>query len=198
MYKVNLIAGILCIVIGLFFFLISVPFAIILLLIGAFNLFLFSKIKKQKQNEQMAEEPAGDPLEVLKYDIFDFPVAGFDYNQEVISELLDCENEDFKLSRSKFVEEVFDRCYEYDVEFYPAQLVPEPENEYDPNAIAVYVEGSKVGYIARKDQAKVNSIQVDKYEAEVYGGRYKEVNEDNEIVAGSTPYKVMLHAYVKK
>lgn len=30
-----------------------------------------------------------------------------------------------------------------------AHLVPEPENEYDPNAIRVEIEGQKVGYVPR-------------------------------------------------
>jgi hypothetical protein len=30
-----------------------------------------------------------------------------------------------------------------------AQLVPEPENEYDPNAVRVEVDGRKVGYLPR-------------------------------------------------
>ncbi len=32
-----------------------------------------------------------------------------------------------------------------------AELHPEPTNEYDPNAIAVHVEGLKVGYLPRED-----------------------------------------------
>ena len=200
MFRINLILGIVCIVLGLIFFMISVPAAIILLLIGALNLYLGSRAKKAKTKklEQMVEQPNNDPLEVLKYDIIDFPVAGYDYNQEAIGALLDYENENYMLTKSKFVEEVGERCYEYDVEYYPAQLVPEPENQYDPDAIAVYVEGSRVGYIARKDQPAVNSLQAERFEAEVYGGRFKDLGEDGELVTGSTPYKIMLHAYVLK
>lgn len=32
-----------------------------------------------------------------------------------------------------------------------ATLVPEPENPFDPNAVAVQVEGATVGYLARRD-----------------------------------------------
>ena len=33
----------------------------------------------------------------------------------------------------------------------PAELVREPENQYDPNAIQVWIEGRRVGYIPKKD-----------------------------------------------
>ncbi|MGH9214033.1 MAG: HIRAN domain-containing protein [Acidimicrobiales bacterium] len=35
-----------------------------------------------------------------------------------------------------------------------AVVVPEPDNPYDPNAIAVHVEGDRVGYLAREDAAR--------------------------------------------
>lgn len=34
-----------------------------------------------------------------------------------------------------------------------ATLVPEPENPYDDTAVAVYIEGMRVGYVPRDDQA---------------------------------------------
>jgi hypothetical protein len=33
----------------------------------------------------------------------------------------------------------------------PATLVREPDNPHDANAVAVYVEGKRIGYIRRKD-----------------------------------------------
>lgn len=35
----------------------------------------------------------------------------------------------------------------------PAVLAREPTNAYDPNAIAVYVDGRRVGYVPRKNNA---------------------------------------------
>lgn len=54
-----------------------------------------------------------------------------------------------------------------------AILVPEPENPYDPKAIAVYMSGYKVGYIPREDTESVRQIlQVAKE------GEYISVNAD--------------------
>ena len=38
------------------------------------------------------------------------------------------------------------------------ELVPEPENEADPNAIAVYITGEKVGYVPREKTQAVREI----------------------------------------
>lgn len=35
-----------------------------------------------------------------------------------------------------------------------AALVPEPDNEYDPNAIAVHIDGRLVGYLAREENVR--------------------------------------------
>jgi hypothetical protein len=37
-----------------------------------------------------------------------------------------------------------------------AELRPEPENPFDPNAVAVLVEGNQVAYLARADAAKMS------------------------------------------
>ncbi len=36
-----------------------------------------------------------------------------------------------------------------------AMLIPEPDNQYDPNAIAVYISGLKVGHLGRDDAQKL-------------------------------------------
>lgn len=36
----------------------------------------------------------------------------------------------------------------------PLKLVKEPDNEFDKDAIAVYAQGEKIGYVANKDYTK--------------------------------------------
>ena len=92
---------------------------------------------------------------------------------------------------------MFDRCYQYDIEYAPAQLVDELQNEYDPNAIAVLVYGDKIGYVAKQDQAAVRSLDIDHAEAEIYGGKYKEP-DGGEVITGETPLRAKLHLYTEK
>ena len=42
----------------------------------------------------------------------------------------------------------------------PLDLKPEPWNEYDENAIAIYLLGRKLGYVARYDTEEVNNIML--------------------------------------
>jgi hypothetical protein len=43
---------------------------------------------------------------------------------------------------------------------YFAQLVPEPLNEHDQKAIAIYVSGIKSGYVPKRIAAKLNIADV--------------------------------------
>ncbi|MGH2941915.1 MAG: HIRAN domain-containing protein [Solirubrobacteraceae bacterium] len=55
-----------------------------------------------------------------------------------------------------------------------AALVPEPENRYDPNAVAVYIGGEKVGYLSRRDaldyQPAMQALRAAGYQAGVCRG----------------------------
>lgn len=42
-----------------------------------------------------------------------------------------------------------------------AILVPEPKNMYDPNAVAVVVDGKQVGYLAREDAARYSRLLIE-------------------------------------
>lgn len=122
-------------------------------------------------------------------------VAGFDFRQKELKSLLTEENDDYSLPKKAFLEEVAERTYQYYTETYPATLVPEPDNEYDPNAIAVYVDDLHIGYIQKKDQNQVDLDQIESVEAEIYGGKYKDIDfsdYEEELVKGETPYKAKL------
>jgi hypothetical protein len=148
--------------------------------------------KKSELIEEVIEVTA-PPTEQIE-----IKVAGFDHYQRELKKCLHEKNEDYKLSAKAFREEVFERCYEYETEWLLAEIVPEPENEHDPNALAVYVDNVRIGYIPKKDQKKVNSVTLINAYAEIYGGNFKETDEYDEIVRGSTPYKAMLHLTIEK
>ena len=65
---------------------------------------------------------------------------------------------------------------------YPAQLIPEPDNPYDKNAIAVYVNGEKIGHIGRGSAAKVDIpfSLITSTIAKVTETPYKEITQDND------------------
>ncbi len=185
-----LIGAVLFIAAGLLL-LIAVPVVgVISIAIGAFLIYQFKKLKKSPTVEQSFDDI--DDTQI-------FNVAGFDYRQDELQELLHEENPDYTLTKKSFIENADGRVYQYDMEYYPARLVPE-NNEHDPNAIAVYVEDVKIGYIARKDQKDIDFEKIKEAEAEIYGGKYKEVSFDDyeeTIVTGETPYRARLYITLK-
>lgn len=68
-----------------------------------------------------------------------------------------------------------ERIYKY--EFFPVrvELIPEPDNPYDPNAIKVVIDNVQVGYIKKGSTARVKNLLKagGKVTAEIKGGPYK-------------------------
>ena len=71
------------------------------------------------------------------------------------------------------------------------KLIPEPENEYDNNAIAVHFRNTKIGHIKSNDTELVKKhLDGDKpYKAKILGGPFKELDYD-EIVEVNGQFKM--------
>lgn len=107
-----------------------------------------------------------------------FHVTGTAHYQDAFAGML-AENEDYGLPAAELKEmlEPGEKVWQYEVDFSTVALVPEPENEYDPNAVRVELDGIKVGYIKKGSCTQVkNLLKSDKYvrtTAETFGGKYK-------------------------
>ena len=93
-----------------------------------------------------------------------------------------------------------DKLFRYESDLGEATLIPEPENEYDPNAIRVEIKGKKVGYIKKGSTSEVRNLLAkgDYYiQAELFGGPYIEFEEDDDgelhLNRGSYEFKITLH-----
>lgn len=103
-------------------------------------------------------------------------------------ESLQYENSDYLLSKHEVLENGLEeeRIYKFDFDPIKVELVPEPDNQYDPNAIAVIVDGYKVGYVPKGSTGHVRKIltqyTIEKISAEITGGPYKYLysEEDDE------------------
>lgn len=161
---------------------------------------MFNIFKKKKNVEPPMyyyppEEPTYAPPEKQ---LESFVVAGYNYRQKELKEFLVDENYDYTLSaRSRDNEGLYDREYEFLPTYLPASVDPVSIDE-DPEALAVHVSGVLVGYVARKDKARVCELLPisEKIEAEFYGGRFKDLDYDFDdkphIEKGDTPYKVKI------
>lgn len=110
-------------------------------------------------------------------------VAGVSYYTENIMKLAS-ENEDYNLTKRELVDEGLtdEKIWKY--QFFPGEteLIPEPDNPEDPNAIKVVVDGLKIGYIKAGSCSHVLKVLRENrclgVDCEIYGGPYKIVYED--------------------
>lgn len=113
---------------------------------------------------------------------------------------LAAENHLYDYSKKELIENGLEdeRIYQY--EFYPnkVELVAEPENQYDSNAIRVLIDDVHVGYVKSGSCTHVKKMldsgHVAVIDAEIYGGAYKLLWEDEDgeyqIERNHTPIKI--------
>ena len=130
------------------------------------------------------EEPPAPKPKQNPYKCYSFKVAGISRRQRAIEENLVTENYEYSLSKKELVESgmIDERIYKYDPTVMDADLVPEPDNPKDPNAIKVLVDDVQIGYVPaeKTDAVKklLSSKQVQSVTCEFYGGPFKIITED--------------------
>ena len=112
-----------------------------------------------------------------------FPVAGVSFREDAIIKLAR-KNSNYSLSKSDIIDMgMTDKeIFRYRWGTRPAELVPEPDNPHDPNAVKVMVDGVHIGYIKAVSCEHVLQLLADdrirRVTCEIGGGPYKEVSED--------------------
>lgn len=120
-----------------------------------------------------------------------FDCVGMSYHMDVIDEIKE-ENEEYTWSKKKIEKEYPGApVYKYELPKY-MKLEPDPENEYDPNAIKVTYHGQTVAFIKKEEASRVAELLAAgiPYRFSGSGGEYKEVNDDGELVEGEDPYGI--------
>lgn len=93
-------------------------------------------------------------------------------------------NTDYELTKKELIEDGMtdERIWKY--EFHPSdvELVPEPDNPYDPNAIKVVVDGEHIGYIKSGSCAHLLNVirenRILDISCRMGGGPYKYISEE--------------------
>lgn len=112
-------------------------------------------------------------------------VAGTSYHLDAIMELAE-DNPDYDMTQREIIDAGMEeeRIYQYTFPDSPVELVDDPGNEQDPNAIKVLVAGQHIGYIKRGSTGRIHKLQrsgrVLGITAEIYGGKYKVVICDDD------------------
>lgn len=128
-----------------------------------------------------------------------FPVAGlFAHETEIVDNLL-FENSDYDMSKKEIIECYMcdEYLYKYEPFYGHADLIPEPDNPYDPNAIKVIVDDIHIGYVPAKRTKSIKKIlesgNVIEIGCEIYGGAYKFLpDEESDLVRGKTDLKARI------
>lgn len=113
-----------------------------------------------------------------------FEVAGFFMHLEDIQKLAS-KIKKFDMPAKRIIEIGYanKKIYKYYYKNEPVELVPEPTNRVDPNAIMVMISGVHVGYVPREMTQEVASYITAPYlvTAKITGGEYRIVmTEDND------------------
>lgn len=133
-----------------------------------------------------------------------FHATGMQHYEDAIDSLKS-ENDDYSLSKSELAE-LYDtgKIWKYDYSYSKLELIPEPENEFDKNAVAVYLDGRKVAYIKKGSCSQVKNLlasgTVKGIDAEIGGGHYKYLSDDGDghytIEHDESPLYVHITFYV--
>lgn len=166
-------------------------YAVALLLI-VLGLYLFNRKKSNKVVK-------GQPSIVRLNNVYTFKVVGVtkDGRQNVIEKIVrDWKeyNDVYEGLKNKDIKEDDIEVYEVDVyNWGDLQLIPEPENEYDSNAIKIVHEFGQLGYVPSNETKMVKEIMESDYKLnwKVVGGKYKYYDDyEDEIKIESLTYGI--------
>lgn len=139
-----------------------------------------SAAQPQRTEAAGTQAPAGPRATFERHKL-----AGTSYHMDAIMALAE-ENPDYDLTKREIIDDdlVGERIYQYAFTDGPVELVDDPDNEHDPNAIKVLVAGQHIGYIKRGSTGRIHNLQragrVLGVTAEIYGGKYKIVTCDED------------------
>ncbi|MBX4271861.1 hypothetical protein [Clostridium estertheticum] len=203
--------------------LLSLPLLLWFLIDTIIKIIKFNKYLKKSKSVNMTKVETHstkpiEPIEVMEKVIITkekiipivkkeirFRVAGTTYNgiQKNIKSMVKEEKEISDpyegLSNKDILEDYSDEDKIYEVDIFGSdemQLIPEPENKFDPNAIKiVHEEIGDVGYVPAVDCKKVNKAIEGGYSMEwrLIGGKHKQIEYDDE--KGKDVVKIITNTY---
>lgn len=136
------------------------------------------------------------PAEKSKYKRYSFKVAGISRRQKDIADNLLSESSDYESTKKELIElgMIDERIYKYTPDVLDAEIVPEPNNPHDPNAIKVLVDGIQIGYVPADKTDRVKKLletkQLHDVTCEFYGGPYKIITGDYDLEKDKEVYTV--------
>lgn len=161
---------------------------------------------KRREEERKAREEARNEIARKREGTVkrEFRVAGVSRHQGVFKEA-GYLNDEYSLSKTRIINEGLE---DEDIPQYlfselEIALELEPENEHDPNAVKVLLNGEQIGYIPADDSEYVHDMmeadRVVDIDAKVVGGPLKRYNSDTEeIEKVDLTFGMRLYLYIRQ
>ena len=137
-------------------------------------------VKESKQNNQNSQRQNAKLVSET------FRVVGINHYPEAVKSLVRM-NPSWNLQPEEILAEdkIGQKIYRFRFVSSPVQLIAEPENSVDPNAVAVLIAGQKVGYVPKETAPLIGSIlkkgTVKKIICGINGGQYKIVDDKLDV-----------------
>ena len=109
-------------------------------------------------------------------------VAGISFRNDAVMDLAIPDN-DYEYTKKELIDNFLtdERVYQYYFNISTVELIPEPDNPEDPNAIKVVFDDHHIGYIKRGSCSRIKKLltgnQIKQLKGELEGGKYKYVHE---------------------
>ena len=131
---------------------------------------------------QASQKDAEEPNANSNYKERTYRVSGISFREDAV-ENIGSENDDYHMTKQELIRDDMTDEQIWEYSFHPrhTELVPEPTNQYDPNAIKVIVDGEHIGYIKSGSCVHVlkliNEERILNIQCQMGGGRYKYLSE---------------------
>lgn len=162
------------------------------------NLFKQDAPKQCPANEQIAANPEGKK--------HTHKIAGAKYYEANIAKLA-CKNPAYNYTQKEIIaKKLFCKnIYEYTFAPKITELIPDPENPHDPNAIKVIIDEQHVGFIKSGSCTRILKLmqedRIAKIESNIYGGKFQNLWTDGKEIQqhekGKTEYKIEITIFEK-
>ena len=152
-------------------------------------LILISRLMKPKKNAPAKASPKEETsksesvLDDPKTQVKTIKVAGISNYLENVMDFA-VENDEYEYTKKQIIAENLEdeEIPEYTFMDRPAEFIFEPDNEYDSNAIAIYVATKKIGYVPKERipfiKDIIDSKRLKSATCEFVGGNYKIYDTD--------------------
>lgn len=154
-------------------------------------------------NEQQKIQEETKNMPAVKEEVF--RLAGVNYCIDNIKELEE-DNPDYEMSKSEIWDSGMDgeKIYQHEYPVKEVTLIDEPDNPHDKNAVAVYADGHRIGYIKKAKCSRIKNLRksnsINGLDLNISGGKYKYVYDKDDkplLDKNSDDYYARLTVYIK-